>query len=44
MDFVCKYLIGLLGTGWYGGANWIDLTKDREPQTLVKREINIRFP
>jgi len=25
MDFVCKYLIGLLGKGWYGGADSIDL-------------------
>jgi hypothetical protein len=41
VDFVCKYLIGLLGKGWSGGADRIDLTKDRERQTLVKREMNI---
>ena len=41
MDFVSKYLIGLLGKGWYDGADWIDLTKDRERQALVKREMNI---
>jgi len=44
MDFVCKYLIGLLGNGWHDVAGWIDLTKDRERQKLLKREMSIRVP